>query len=539
VSFIDDLLMYTRFAAKLPSHLARRDTVEEGRHLLARRLDEREVNFLRLAERSIYGHPASPYLPLLRRAGCELGDLRAKVGADGLEETLGALRRAGVYVRFEQWKGREPLGAEGDGGSRPAGPRAVDNPSLRRHLESRSNGSTGVPTRTPIDLDHRAARSPISLLIEEAQGVLHLPKARIGGRLPESLGFGGALQGGGPDHVPERWFAPVLDPPRRTELRFLIAHHYVVTMARLHGLRVPRPEPLRLDRVIEVARWARGAIETRGGCVVRSTPSMALRVALAAVEASIDLAGATFACSGEPLTAAKMAGIASSGARAHANYSMSGLGRVGSACLAPHGVNDQHVMTDHLAVVQGRRKVGDREVDALLFTTLLPSSPVVFLNVESDDYGVLEERSCGCPLEALGLATHVRDVRSFKKLTAEGITLVGSEMEHVLEAVLPARFGGSALDYQLVEEEDERGFTRVVLNVSPSVRLGDESAVIDAVLGALRRASISADLGARLWSHAGAIRIRRVDPVLVGRGKLLPLRSERTHSPQAAREATV
>jgi hypothetical protein len=152
---------------------------------------------------------------------------------------------------------------------------------------------------------------------------------------------------------------------------------------------------------------------------------------------------------------------------------------------------------------------------------------------------VLERRDCGCPLEELGLDTHVRDVRSFKKLTAEGVTLVGSDMEHILETVLPDRFGGSSLDYQLAEEEDEAGFTRIFLNVSPSVDLRDERALVETVLQSLAKASISADLAGRLWNQAGAIQVRRVDPVvLTARGKLLPLHLAHHSRPRSeAREA--
>jgi hypothetical protein len=196
---------------------------------------------------------------------------------------------------------------------------------------------------------------------------------------------------------------------------------------------------------------------------------------------------------------------------------------VGYGCLAPADANDQHLLTHHIAVIQAPRAVGATTVDALLYTSLLPHAPRVSLNVESDDYGVLEDRRCGCPLEALGLLTHVRGVRSFKKLTAEGVTLVGSDMERVIESVLPARFGGSALDYQLAEEEDEQGFTRIVIRVSPRLEIRDEAALIGAVLEGLAATSISADLAGRLWNQAGAIVMRREDPRLGGGGKLMPL----------------
>jgi hypothetical protein len=363
----------------------------------------------------------------------------------------------------------------------------------------------------------------VSPAIRAAQGILDLPRARVGGRLPESSGFGGALSGGRGGRVAERWFTPVLSPPRKTELRFLVAHHFVVAMARLYGVRVPRPEPLPIDQMIRVARWAAETIERSGACVVHATPSMCLRIALAARREGIDLGGLTFTAGGEPLTPAKAAAITASGARVFANYNMSEAGAIGVFCTRPVGVNDQHVMTDQLALVQAPRRVGEIEVDALLVTCLLPTAPRVLLNVETDDYGVLEQRHCGCPLDELGLHTHVRDVRSFKKLTAEGVTLVGSEMEHVLEHVLPERFGGSALDYQLAEEEDAEGFTRIAIRVSPSVGPLDEGAVLATVLTALERASISADLAVRLWNHTGAIRIVRAAPIVGARGKLLPL----------------
>jgi hypothetical protein len=145
------------------------------------------------------------------------------------------------------------------------------------------------------------------------------------------------------------------------------------------------------------------------------------------------------------------------------------------------------------------------------------------LNVEIDDYGIIEQRSCGCPLEALGFTEHIREIRSFRKLTGEGVTLVGSEMVRVLEEVLPARFGGSALDYQLLEEEDEQGFTRISLLVDPRVDIADETAVIDVVYESLGRSSVGANDARTIWSQAGTLRVKRMKPIWTARGKLMPL----------------
>ena len=520
-----ELRMYVRLLRALPRFLRRVDTPERGRALLAERLASREANLLRLFERAIYAHPRSPYLPLLRSAGVELGDLRRLVPELGVEGTLERLRRAGVFVRFEQYKGRQPMVVDG----REIAVAASDffSPAVEPHLVGLSSGSTGARVRHPVNFDSQAAQSPVRLAVRQAQGLLGLPQAVIVGTLPESSRFGGALEGGGPGDVPERWFTPVLSPPRRPELRFLLAHHLVMATARLCGVRIPPPEPLPVGEVGRVARWAADAVRRRGGAVVQGTPSMALRIALAARREGVDLAGVVFWTGGEPMTVAKRDAIAASGARVLSSYHMKEAGMIGAACLAPHGPNDQHVMTPHVALVQGRREVLGRPVDALLVTQLLPTSPKVLMNVETDDYGVLERRRCGCPLDELGLHLHVRDVRSYAKLTTEGVTLVGSDLEQVLERDLPARFGGSPLDYQLVEEEDADGASRVCLRVSPEVPIADEAEVVAALRQALGRASIAADLAVRAWSHAGAIRIERVAPPMSVRAKQFPIQSRR------------
>jgi hypothetical protein len=191
--------------------------------------------------------------------------------------------------------------------------------------------------------------------------------------------------------------------------------------------------------------------------------------------------------------------------------------------------NDLHFFKDILALIQHPRPVpnSDMTVDAFNFTTLLPTAPILMLNVESDDYGIVETRSCGCSLEKYGLTDHLRHIRSFGKLTSEGVTLVGSEMVRILEEVLPARFGGSPLDYQLIEEEDDKGLTRINLVISPKIVIADEATVIKAVHEALARSSVAADLAQAHWSQAETFRVKRMEPVWTARGKLMPFRPAR------------
>jgi hypothetical protein len=143
--------------------------------------------------------------------------------------------------------------------------------------------------------------------------------------------------------------------------------------------------------------------------------------------------------------------------------------------------------------------------------------------VEVDDCGIVERRDCGCAFQEAGLDVHIRDIRSYSKLVGEGVTLVGNQMVQILESVLPARFGGSPLDYQLLEEEDENHLTRLFLIVSPRVEIRDEQTVIDVLHDALDKTSAAAGLASAVWRQAGSIRVRRVEPVWTSRGKLMPL----------------
>ena len=137
---------------------------------------------------------------------------------------------------------------------------------------------------------------------------------------------------------------------------------------------------------------------------------------------------------------------------------------------------------------------------------------------------------------------HIRDVRSYTKLVGEGVTLIGNEMVRILEHVLPSRFGGSALDYQLIEEEDEHGLTRLSLLVSPRVGTIAEQDVIGELHRALRESSAAGGVASAQWRQSDSIRIRREEPVWTSRGKLMPLHIEKyaqrpAASASSAREA--
>jgi hypothetical protein len=254
-----------------------------------------------------------------------------------------------------------------------------------------------------------------------------------------------------------------------------------------------------------------------------------VRIALAAQEAGWNLDGAAFIGTGEPATSAKVAHIRRTGAQWIPAYAFTEAGLGGFGCPQATDPSDVHFFKDLLALIQHPRQAPGTSVavDAFYFTTLQPTAPKILLNVEIDDYGIVETRPCGCGLGALGLTDHLRQIYSFGKLTGEGVTLVGSDVVRILEEVLPARFGGSPLDYQLVEEEDERGFTRLYLYVSPEITLSSEGAAVEAVLGALQRGDVASAATGTIWGEAGSVQVKRQAPLWTARGKHLPFRTAR------------
>ena len=204
---------------------------------------------------------------------------------------------------------------------------------------------------------------------------------------------------------------------------------------------------------------------------------------------------------------------------------MSEVGRVGLACAAPAAVDDVHLMLDKLAVLQRPRQVpGTGEsVNALFYTTLRASSPKLMINVETDDHAIVEDRSCGCAIGELGFSRHLHTIRSYEKLTSEGMTLRGADVVALLERTLPDRFGGAPTDYQLVEELDG-ALPSLSIVISPRVGEVDEQEVVEVVLSELARGGPGArcveDLAGRRDPPRGSERA-----VCDGTAKILPCTS--------------
>jgi hypothetical protein len=509
---------HLRFALGFPAYARERITPEQARTEVRRRLEGREEHLRSWVRRVVFELGKTPYAALFRWAGCEAGDFDRLVRGEGVEGALEELRRAGVWVAYEEFKGRRPIVR---GGQRlETRPGDFDNPLLGGSFAASSGGTTGPGTRVMIDLGYLRSRAVNHLVADAAKGYLGMPAASWSGVLPD-VGLTSMLTKLRYDGMPERWFSPVSFDDTRAPLSMRLAHHYTTAVARALGARVPRAEVVPIEEAGRIAEWLHERGRAGGRVLLRAPVSRLVKVAAAARAGGRDLSHAVLCGGGEPPTEAKVAEIRRSGAAFDTGYAFTEAGPVGTGCTRPVGPNDVHLYEDRIALIQHQRTVADTSVPAFLFTSLLDVAPKLLLNVESDDYGVVERRSCGCPLEREGFGRHVRDIRSFSKLTGGGMTLIGSEALRLLEEVLPARFDASALDFQL-QEREVGGETRICLVASPRVSASDEQ-IAEAFRDGLRDGTPAASLAAAVWAQSHALRVVREEPRWTRRGKLLPL----------------
>jgi len=527
MSIASDLAKYPRLALDLRSFLRNSISLEQSKQVISERLRNREANFLWRVQKCIYQNPRSPYLRLLELAGCEYRDIESLVRQDGVEGALQRLLEDGVYLSFEEFKGK----ADVVRGSTHFAFRQsdLDNPFITGWIKGQSSGSRSKGTRTKFDLRNRLDQAYYRLPQLVASDALGVPLGIWRPILPSVAGICHVLDFWIAGQPVARWFSPVDEREVGAPLRDRLALRYILYGSRLWGARLARPEHVSLTRAEVVARWMAATRSEFGGCTLSSSVSTAVKVCQAAMEHDLDIRGTLFFATGEPLTEAKRRQMEATGASVIPVYTISEVGRIGIGCAGALTTADVHLVSDSVAMIQHRRKVEhtDTYVNAFLYTPLLPSAPKILLNLESDDYGVVETRSCGCLFGELGLNQHLSDVRSHAKLTGSGMTIVGSDFVRILEEVLPHKYGGAATDYQLLEEEDGQGRTRLSLVISPSIGAVDDGDVIDTVLCELRGNVHAGGLTASLWSQAEALRVKRMEPI-PRRGKITTLHLAKT-----------
>jgi hypothetical protein len=521
----DDLRVGLRFLGALPRFLRTPFSLDEAGATVRQRFEQRAERFLeRVGDARRV--PDSPYARLLHHAGCTMADLRERVAHDGIEATLAALLRAGVYLSGDEFKGRRPVVR----GSLQftVDPVSLLNPRSVVHGLSESSGSRGARTPVPIDLafihDH-AINTHLALEAHGGRDWVHAHYGVPGGTaVTNPLEF---ARGGRP---PGRWFTPVDLRAPGLSPRYRLGSHALRIGSVLARVPMPGPTLAPLDDPEPIARWL--AEELRRGRTphVWTFASSAVLICQAAAAAGHDIRGARFTAGGEPTTAARRAAIERTGAVPLPRMGATETDILSFACAHGEAPDDMHFFEDRHVLIQpgADGAAAGLPPKTMLLTSLLASAPLFLLNVSMGDQAEAVRRSCGCGLEPHGWTLHIHDVRSFEKLTAGGITLLDTDVIRVLEEVLPARFGGRPTDYQLLERlDDEHARPEVRLLVSPDIGPLDPGTVADAFLDAIGGGTGGERLMALQWRGGNVVKVAREHPRRTPSGKILHLFLER------------
>ena len=521
LSLAEEIWAGARFLAKVPLHLRRPLRLRDAQDCLRRRLEARPDRFLSMVRRTIYARPTSPYRALLREAGCELGDLENLVHQEGIEGALKVLYRHGAYLTVEEFKGHRTVVR---GSTRfTVQPRLLQNPTISSKLSVRTSGSRSPTTPVPIDLAYIRSRSVNAFLDISARGGLDWLHGVWG--VPGGAAIGHILELSGYGAYPVRWFSCV--DPKSPELhpRYRWSARAIRAVSLMAGAPLPRLQHVPIDDPMPVVRWFAQVIRSGKIPHLIGYVSSAVRLCLAAKEAGIEIPGVQFTTTGEPLTEMRRETIRRSGAEASPRYGSIECGSIGYGCLQPETSDEVHLLHDRLALIQVEEGEESEIIpaDALLVTALEPATPYILLNVSLGDEAVISERKCGCPLQQLGWTTHLHSIRSYEKLTSEGMSFLDADLVRLLEETLPAHFGGGPIDYQLSEEEDEDGRPCLRLLVHPRVGPVDPQALTDAFLSMLGSGSEAAKVMELMWRDAGLLKVERRPPFVTSSGKVLHL----------------
>lgn len=514
-------------AASVRRFLSKPITLERARKEIRAALADRDDRFLGLVRARVYARPSNPFFKLLRRCGCHYADLEQQVRRNGVEATLERLADEGVYLRADESKGKKDVvrGSE----SFRVDPRELENTELSTDYLSQSSGTSNRPMTSVVSLDRLAIWTVSRCVFLAAHDLFSCSHAVYDAVLPAGGGVRNLLSNAKLGIATDRWFARSVGQATLGGGYYYFLTRLIVLAGKSAGRRMSMPEFVDVADTGRIVDWAWEKTRRGKRCCITTAASNAVRIARVAAEAAVSLEGTKFVASGEPLTDVKRELIERVGAVAIPNYGFEDLAvKVGYGCPSPAYTDEMHVNCQDLAVVAHSRALADGSgIRPLLFTSLQPLSPRFFLNVENGDYATLFRRDCGCLLEKAGFNLHIHGVRSFEKLTSEGMNYFYGDLFELFEKTLPLEFGGGAGDYQLVEEEDATGQTRLTLLVHPHVSGLNEERLISRLKEALGRSNQSGRFMADVWGRAGTFRVLREPPRASSRGKILPLHMSR------------
>lgn len=483
-------------------------------------LGARDQRFLYLMKNAVYGHSSGPYLKLLKHAGCEYGDLEVLTHSAGMDKALYTLSEKGVFITHNEMKGREPVvrgSARFDFASSD-----FDNPLIAPQLGYKTSGSTGKAAIVGVSYQHLQNQILHTAL---SAGFHRVENAAVGIWLPRTeWSISRSMRFYQLKMTPARWFSQMPVFPNRSHIAYGLSTAGIIFLSRLFGMRLPFLKYQPLSDPGPVVRWMRSELRRVRRVFMVTYPSTASRACTLALRSGISLKGALLLIAGESVTSAKRKVIEDSGAEALPLFGSTETGEAAEGCLAPNDADDMHLYMHRFAVISRDNLFEtDSRSGVLQFTTLDPATPKIFLNADMGDAGIVEKRTCGCPWGEMGFNQHIRNIWSYAKLSAEGMTLPGDVIFNLLEHRLPGKFGGHAGDYQLLSEPKTDGVTRYLLCVDLSLGDVDEPGIRQEFLRCLASGGAGSRFVAEYMNRSDQLNVvRRRSDVQAG-GKSLPV----------------
>ncbi len=395
----------------------------------------------------------------------------------------------------------------------------------------RSGATRSAGTRIRIDFEYLTQRSLYDAFLLSVHDSLTSPIANWFPLFPGAPGINSSLRFTRIGNPPQKWFSQVEKAQIKVNWEKTWGTNLIFLMAYLEGVPLAKPEYVNLNNAHKIAQWASSVLNYNQNCVIYTFATSAVRVCMAARENNLNIRGVRFLVTGETLTLQKRKEIESVGAIPIPVYGISEAGVIAAGCNHVHKNNEAdhcHIYKDTTAIISHSYNVPHfgNNVNSFLFSSILYESPKLLLNVGMGDYGDLyTEQEC-CEFGKLGFDTQIANIKSYEKLTGEGVTFVDTDFIRIIEKELPQKFGGSSTDYQLIEEEDEKGLNKLRLVVSPDLGEIDEEKVRETFITMLKNSESSpeswAQSGSIMWNEARIVRVKRDYPVPTRSGKILP-----------------
>jgi len=507
-----ELRAFARFLAGLPRFLRTPISIDQAEQTIRCNARNREQRLIDKLDAAVFSYSRSPYRVLFELGRWSRARAVAHIRANGVEAALEDFRKTGVYVSWDEFKGRAV--ARRNGETYRFKPEDFDNPVTRPSLSTSSSGSSGVPVRVGNDLDDNTQSCVDWAVLFRAWGLEDSPLifwtadyAGMAIRYLKCSKFGKDF---------ERWFISSLVTKPGERFRARLVHGYTRLWA---GYRKPEPAPL--HDCEPVLRCLLDFTAQGKKPIINCTPSGALELSRRAVGRGVSLQGVHFLLGAEPLSPARKAGIVASGAITIPTYGTSEGGWIGAQFPGAEHADGISVFRDAYAII-AEPDEGLQDSAPMLLTNLRPAGPKVLLNTGIGDSARFFEDTPSGYARSLGFTQYLHCIRSFRKVTVFGSTFALADLAVLLEDILPRHCGGGPGDYQLVETEEE-GAAQLVLRVNPEIPAPKSDKIRRVFLSELEKMQHFYHPMTWVLEKTASLRVVREKPRTGPSGKLSPV----------------